>query len=106
MCDESYVISGEQKLLSDLPKGLDKKHQERKESCLPSLPRGCELPDKEIATKLFKTGMKFGNVLLEWLGMQELLISRNDWEHPLMPKWTSLKTRKGSSACNDTEDDE
>ena len=59
-----------------------------------------------MATKLFKTGRKFGNILLEWLGMQELLISINHWEHPLMPKWKSLKTRKGSSACNDTEDDE
>ena len=29
-CDESRVISGEQKLLSDLPISLDKKHQEQK----------------------------------------------------------------------------
>ena len=106
MCDESCVISGEQKLLSDLPICLDGKHQEQKESCLPSLPQGCKLPDEEMAMKLFKTGRKFDNVLLEWLGMQELLISRNHWEHPLMPKWKSLKTRKGSSVCNDTEDDE
>ena len=74
MCDETCIIAGEQKLLSVVHGINDTKHFpfSASRNCL-SYPLGKELPSKDCIEKLFEQGRKYGNVLLDWLGMKQLL---------------------------------
>ena len=108
MCDETCIIAGEQKLLSVVHEIKDTKHLpfSASRNCV-SYPLGKELPSKDYIEKLFEQGRKYGDILLDWLGMKQLLQLSNHWQHPLMPKWKSLdkKNHKNNNEIQNDEDE-
>ena len=94
ICDESRIIAGEQEILSNTPGIQDPRHAHRQAhnftmGSYPSFPLGSDLPAKQQVEKLYLKGREFGNDLLKWLGMEELLVTEQHWSKSLFPKWKS-----------------
>ena len=108
MCDETCIIASEQKLLSVVHgiKGIKHLPFSASRNCV-GYPLGKELPSKDYIEKLFEQGRKYGDILLDWLGMKQLLQLSNHWQHPLMPKWKSLdkKNHKNNNEIQNDEDE-
>ena len=100
MCDQSSIIAGENKMLAEIPVILDRHHGQTGNVNCYYLPLGKDLPNKDQVEQLFKIGCRYGNVLIEWLGMKTLLVSKEHWNKPLLPKWKSLPKKKKDGVSN------
>ena len=80
MCNEMCIIAGEQKLLSVVLGIKDTKHPSFSASrnC-ESYPLGKVPLSKDYVEKLFEQGRKYGDILLDWLGMKQLLQLSKHW---------------------------
>ena len=117
ICDESRIIAGEQVILNNTPGIKDSRYAHRQVhnfimGSYPSFPLGSDLPAKQQVEKLYLKGPEFGNDLLKWLGMEELLVVKQHWDKPLFIKWKSATKNSSQTSqskegeCDQPEEDE